>query len=391
MSMTATSDELRHIRSKEFPFTASALYMNAASAGPLPVGTGRAIDGFNRQRTFINEMKDAEFGPILDRSRTIAARLIGGEASEIALGANTSFGINLAAQALPVRDGSTILVSDREFPANVYPWMERSGAILELLPTDAEGFPDEARLMERLDEGDVSIFALSAVQFANGYRADLARFGSFCRERGIYFVVDAIQALGQVPLDVREMKIDVLATGGHKWLLSPFGAGFAYIRKELLDSMQPDVIGWSSMVASEDLASLLEYRYELQPDARKFEVGTPAFQDFVGFSESVDLLLEVGIPQIEEHLFAILSPLRSWLASREKVDTLEASELRHRSAILCFRPPNAGAVYERLTAAGVACALREGAIRLSPHLYNTADEIVKVVEILEECEARGWT
>ncbi len=387
---SGTADILHRVRSEEFPFTTSTLYMNAASAGPLPVRSAVAVEEFNRRRTDIGELRDEEFGTILDRGRTLAARLVGGEPDEIALGGNTSFGINLAALALPVRPGTTVVVSDREFPANVYPWMRQPRLELDFVPTTAIGLPDEDRLLERLDAGDVSIFALSAIQFANGYRADLARFGEFCREREIFFVVDAIQALGQVPVNVREMKIDILATGGHKWLCSPFGTGFAYIRRELLGSMQPNEIGWSSMVASEDLASLLNYRWKFQPDARKFEVATPGFQDFVGFNESVELLLEVSIARVEKHLADLLRPLRSWLAARENIRVMEHPDENRRSAILCFQPPNPRFAFAALGAAGVGCALREDAIRLSPHLYNSAEEIRAVIQVLEECEGRGW-
>lgn len=379
------------LRAREFPLLEGAIYLNAASVAPLPERTRRAVDAFNLRRSRVQEFRDADFAEPTRRSREAAARLIGASPGEIALGWNTSYGINLAALSLPVRAGTSIVVSGREFPANVYPWMGRKDTRLEVIPTDPRGHPDEERILERLHRGDVSIFALSHVQFVSGYRADLARFGRVCRELGIHFVVDAIQSLGQTPVSVREAGIDILATGGHKWLCSPFGTGFAYVRHELLERMEPRVIGWTGMKAAEDFNSLVDYRWEFRGDARKFEVATIPFQDFAGFAESLELLMEVGVDNIERQLRWVLEPLLAWLAERPEVEVLSDPRPERRSAIVSFRPPSAEAVLERLLREGVVCALREGAIRVAPHLYNTREEMERVVELLERSRSEGWS
>jgi selenocysteine lyase/cysteine desulfurase len=282
-----------------------------------------------------------------------------------------------------------VVVSDREFPANVYPWMGPGcPARLEVVPADALGRPDEDRILERLDGGDASVFALSAVQFATGWRADLARLGRFCRDRGIFFVVDAIQALGQVPIDVREAEIDVLATGAQKWLCAPFGTGFAYVRRELLPRMQPRVVGWTSLRASADYANLLDYRYEFVESARKFEVATPAFQDFAGMAASMEVLLEAGVENVQAHLVELLDPLAAWLAAHPEYEVVSDRAPARRSGIFCFRSPAPEATFAALTEAGVVCVLRQGAVRVSPHLYNDADDVARVIEVLEREVAR---
>lgn len=374
--------DVAHLRAHEFPFADETTYLNAAAVAPIPERTRLAVEAHNARRAHIHRLADADFEPVLARCREAAARLIGADPDEIALGGNTSFGINLAAHALPMEPGSCVVVSDREFPANVYPWMRREGVGLERVPTDGLGRPDPDRILERLDRGDVSVFALSAVQFATGYRADLERLGRFCRERGIFFVVDAIQALGQVPLDVRAAYVDVLATGGHKWLCAPFGSGFAYVRRELHEAMEPRVVGWTAMEACADYGSLLDYRYEFCSGARKFEVATPGFQDFLGLANSVELLLETGVDRIQMHLRDVLEPLVAWARERDDVEIVSDLDPERRSAILCFRPRDAEAAFASLQAAGVVCVLREGSIRISPHLYNTRAEVERVVEIL---------
>ena len=379
------------LRETEFPALGPGIYMNAASFTPLPERTRRVLRSFQDRRAALTDLGDDDLIAALASARRAAARLVGADAGEIALGWNASYGINLAAHCLPIERGSTIVVSDREFPANVYPWMARREARLETVPPDAGGRPDEARLLERLDRGDVSIFALSSVQFGTGYRADLERFGRFCRERGIFFVVDAIQSLGQRPLDVRAAEIDVLATGGHKWLCSPWGTGFAYVRRELIQRMEPAWVGWTGMTAAAALEGVMDYAWSPRSDARRFEGGTLAFDLFAGMAESIGLLLEVGVERIAAHLDDALEPLLAWLRATPEVEVVSDLDPAYRSAIVSFRPPAAERVFEALRAAGVTCALRSGAIRVAPHLYNTRSELERVVEILDEGRATRWS
>ena len=246
------------------------------------------------------------------------------------------------------------------------------------------------RLLERLDRGDVGVFALSSVQFSTGYRADLERFGRVCRERDIFFVVDAIQSLGQIPMDVEAAQIDVLATGGQKWLCAPFGTGFAYVRRDLVERMAPVLVGWTGMTASADLGALTEYRWGLRGDARRFEVATLPFHDFAGFAASLELLEEVGIENVARHTTLLLDPVVDWLREHEEVELVSTLEPDRRSAILSFRTPAVERVFERLSDAGLTCGRREGAIRLAPHLYNDAEDLARVLEVLDSSRARGW-
>ncbi|HET6232444.1 MAG TPA: aminotransferase class V-fold PLP-dependent enzyme [Longimicrobiaceae bacterium] len=384
----AAGFDVHALRAAEFPHVGASPYLNAASVGPLPERSRRATDAYNLRRSRVHELADDDFEPTLRRCREAAARLVSAAAEDIALVPNTSFGINLAAAILPVAQGQRVLASAREFPANVYPWMglaQREGVRFDLVPADEKGNPDEDRILVELDRGDVAIFALSAVQFATGWNADLPKLGRFCRERGIRFVVDAIQALGQVPLDVREAEVDVLATGGHKWLLGPFGAGFAYVRPELYAQAEPNVVGWTAMAATVDYSRVVDYRWRFLPGARRYEVATLPQQDIAGLTESVDLLLETGIENVRDHVLGILDPLIDWLAERE-VQIVSDLRRERRSGIFCFKPKDLPRTMRALHAAGVVCVPREGAVRLAPHVYNTAEEIGAVIEVLRGAE-----
>ncbi len=375
--------DVASLRTEEFPALRETTYLNAASIAPLPERARAATEAYNRRRARVHEMRDDDFEPTLQRAREAAARLVGAEPGEIALTPNTSHGINLAAQCLPIPAGSVVVASDWEFPANVYPWMGPGcPARLELVPADALGRPDEDRIMERLDRGDVSVFALSTVQFATGYLADVVKLGRFCRERGIFFVVDAIQAAGQLPVEVREAEVDVLACGGHKWLCAPQGTGFTYVRGELLPRMEPRVVGWMTMPACEDLTRVVGYGWELCEEARRFEVSTQPCQDYAAFTASVGLLLEAGPERIRSHLLEILDPLVRRLRERPEVEIVSDLRPERRSGIFSFRPPEPERVHAALQRAGIVTSLREGAIRLSPHLYNDMEDVERVAGAL---------
>lgn len=384
-SSGALQERFRRLRESEFPWTAETTYLNNASIGPIPERTRRVIDTFTAKRTAPYLLPDSDLQDTLDAARAAAARLINADVAEIALATNTSHGLNLAAGALPLRRGDTVLLSDKEFPANVYPWLllRDRGIDVELAPTTPEGWPDEAYLLDRLGDPRVRVLSMSFVQFANGYRADLRRLGHACRDRGTFLVVDGIQGLGQQPLDVSETPIDILACGGQKWLLSPWGSGFVYVRRELLEVLEPVVTGWMAFQPTQDFSRLTDYDTVFHRDGRKFETVTLPFQDLAGMTESVSMLLELGIDRIAGYLKLLREPLvRSALEGRSCL----ASPLDpdHASGIVCVKPKRLVETFHKLNKANVVCSMREGTIRFSPHCYNTVDEMERVAAILDE-------
>ena len=372
-------------RAREFSWAEQRVYLNAASFGPIPARTRRALDAFHERR-WQCELTDADLVAPLDVARSAAARLIGADAAEIALTPNTNVALNIAATAVfhTADERRVILVSDREFPANVYPWLAlaRQEFEIELIATDARGFPDEAAMLARIETGEVAAVSVSFVQFASGFRADLAALGDACRRHRTLFIVDAIQGVGAVPLDVRACNVDLLACGGQKWLCSPWGSGFAYVRSELIEQFEPMLPGWLAFEATQDFTRLTDYRYDMLTDARRFETGSLGFQDYLGFNASVELQLELGIDAIWQHIQSLQDRMIEWARAHD-VEIISDLAPARRSGILCIRPSNAAAVHRSLTEQGIRCAYREGAIRLAPHWYNTQDDMARVVAVLE--------
>ena len=359
------------------------VFLNSASIGPLPSRSVVALGACNRDRARPGLWPVDRINAILSESRWLAGRLINADEDEIALMPNTTTGLNVAARALPLTSGDVVLTFDREFPSNIYPWMSlaSAGVALERLPVTPQGWPDEIRLLERLDDPRVRAVTVSLTQFSNGYTVDLAMLSRATRAAGKWLVVDAIQGVGQVVVDVKATPVDFLACGSQKWLLSPWGTGFLYVRRDLCTQLAPTFAGWAAFMGSDDYTRLTSYDPRPWPDARRFELLTFPVQDFAAMNASLSLILGIGIDAIVEHTRGLHRPLREWAVRTGGVIT--SPEGARGSAILCIQPRgDVAAAFTRLQRGGVQCSLREGSIRLSPHLFNTPDEMARVADQL---------
>jgi len=381
------SYDVKALRTREFPWAerGESIYLDHASTGPIPMRTRDALAAFGLRRAEPFRLTPDDLYPVHAKAREACARLIGAKPSTIALMTNTSHGVNLAARSLPYGKGDVILSTQGEFPANVYPWIAAAhdrGAEFRLLPL-AGDWPDEAALMRAIEtDPRVKVVSLSWVSFWSGHRYDIAAIGAACRSRGIHFFVDAIQGLGPLALDVVAANVDVLACGAQKWLVSPWGVGFAYVREELLAKLEPAEVGWWAQATSGDYAKFLDYDARWADDARRFEVITLDFVGFNAMAESIGLLLETGPKAIEAHVTALADRALAFADDTPGVEFVTPREPSRRAGVLAFRTKDVAKSSERLTAAKVAHSVRTGCIRLAPHFYNTADELDAALALL---------
>jgi cysteine desulfurase/selenocysteine lyase len=375
------------LREREFPWAAAgeSIYLNHASTGPLPKRAVDATAEFNRLRAAPHRLTDEYQFATLARSRELIASLIGADVTEIALTTNTSYGINLAAYSLPFRTGDVVLAPDLQFPANIYPWLhlaETRGVKFHRVPCPDRVFDVETLIRELELRPRVRALTVSWVGFSEGARVDLAALGTACREHNLFFIVDAIQGLGPLTLDLRTTHVDVLACGAQKWLLSPWGSGFVYVRRDLVRQLEPHDVSWMAVKGSDDFTQLTDYDLTWRDDARRFEFITLPFQDFAGLNASLELLHELGPTAVEAHIARLADGIVDWTHSRNDVTLVTPAHPSRRAGIVSVRPRDAVAVSTRLRAAGVRASLREGAIRLSPHCYNTMAEIETALDVL---------
>jgi cysteine desulfurase/selenocysteine lyase len=375
------------LRAKEFPWTQSGehTFLDNAKTGALPARAVKALNTWADLRAEPYRLSTYQDLEVFRRTRELVAKLIGAKVGEIACMGNTSYGINVASLGLPLKSGDAVLTYEGEYPADVYPWMSlaKKGVKLELIPK-RDGLQDEARLLEELKRPEVRVVTMSWVSFSTGYRADLATIGRECRKRGIYFIVDAIQGVGAMTLDMSTLEIDVLACGGQKWLLAPWGSGFVYVREGLVRELEPAVVGWLAMQSSEDFTRMVDYDFKFYDDARRFQINTLPAQDFAGLNASLEMFLELGPGAVEKHIEGIASEAVRWTQAHcDKVRLVTPADPAKRAGVLAIAPRDPVAASKALSEAKIFHSLREGAIRLSPHCFNTSGEMRRALEVLE--------
>ena len=336
------TDSIRTLRALEYPWAIPGdhIFLNHASTGPLPQRAVRALNEANALRAQPwRYSQELQFGT-LAKARAAVGRLINADPAEIALMVNTSYGLNLAARALPFQAGDIIVTSDREYPSNIYPWMELEvarGITLRRIPCVGV-LPDEDAIIATLDEPRVRAVVLSWVSFATGYRIDLDRIGTACRERGIWFILDAIQGVGATPLDVRAAKVDVVACGGQKWLLSPWGTGFVWLRPDLVQTLRPADVSWMATRDSDDFTRLTDYDFTYREDARRFEMITLPYQDFIGLNTSLDMFFEVGLDTVYGRVERLADQIVEWALGRSDVRLVTPADRSHRAGTVAVAP-----------------------------------------------------
>ena len=371
--------DLETLRS-EFPVTRSWIYLNHAGIAPISLRVHRAMQGLLKDVEENGMVNHAAWMETVQRTRIAAARMLNAQPSEIAFVKNTTEGILIVASGIRWRRGDNVVIAEREFPANVYPWLNLKPKGVEVrFAREVEGcIPIEE--VARLIDARTRVVSLSAVEFATGYRNDLDALGALCHERGVLFCVDAIQGLGALPVDVRRSNIDVLSADGHKWLLGPEGAGVFYCARAASRKIDVAGLGWGGVVNPTDF---LNYDATPAPTAERFESGTLNTAGIYGLRAALDLLLSVGIAEIEARILALTDRLCAGL--REKGYRVHSPRgPSEKSGIVTFSHErhDAGDLLRRLREHRIVGALRDGKVRLSPHFYNTEAEIDRVIEIL---------
>jgi selenocysteine lyase/cysteine desulfurase len=360
-------------------------YLNCAYQGPIPKVAAEAVEKALELKRRPYRLRERHVVEVPDQVRPLAARLLGAATEEIAVGTGATHGLNLAAAGLPLGPGDEVLLAPGEFPSNRFPWLyhgQRRGYAVRTI--DLRGTHLEVEDFEAVASPRTRALAVAFVSYATGYRMDLAALSRLCAERGWYLVVDACQAVASVAFSVRDLRPHILATGGYKWLLSPYGTGFTYVRRELLEDLVVPVVNWMGLRDADDFNALSTQTLAFADSAKRFDVPeTASFLNLFGLKRSLEYLLEVGVSTVEEHHRALLDRLAAGLPGSFRV----ASDMRpaRRSGILFLEGPDAAATaaaHRRLLESRVHVSLRESRIRVSPNIYNDEGDIDRLLDRL---------
>ena len=370
---------LQKIR-KMFPIVQNKIFMNHAAMSPLPKPAIKAMQKFTKEFSETGTIRREDF----DEPKKSFTKLIGATKDEIAFVTNTSTGLNIAAHMLNYPSGSNVVTTDLEYPSVVYPWLGQklNAKVRYVKNVNGKILLDDVE--KAVDDSTVAL-AVSHVEYANGFRHDLRSLAEIAHKHGAYFIVDAIQSAGVIPIDVKRDDFDFLTAGCYKWLLGPAGAGFLYVRKELIGKFEPPFIGWASVKPEvfETIDFWDIWTLKLSETAGRFEVGCPSLYSLIGAVASLQILLDVGISNIEKRVLALTSRLIE--AVKElglRLQTPEEPECR--SGIVHFLINEPENHVKRLNKKGIIVSARAHGIRVSPHFYNTEEEMDSLIRELEQ-------
>lgn len=367
-----------------FAATSHYAYLNSAAVSPMP---RTAIEAVNWQ---LNDVatNGSEHYPEWVKTKGRCRDLLGGmmnvNPEQIAFMRNTSDGFAAVAAGLEWKSGDNIVTFGNEFPANFYPWRrvrDRFGVELCICP-ERDGRYEIDELIDMIDS-NTRVVAVSAVQFASGFRADLERIGKAARAVDAIFAVDVIQGLGQMEFDLEAGEVDVAAGASHKWLCAPEGCGILFVSERARERIDPVFVGWISVETPWDFD---DREQPFKPNALAWESGTGPSSLFYGLEQSLLLLDQTGLDNIRRYL----AELSGYLCERlggSNYRIISSRAPSEASAIVCIEHLgglHCNEVSQRLRDAGVIVSPRGDRLRIAPHFYNNKEDIDRLIDALPE-------
>ena len=366
----------------DFPVTREWVFLDHAAVAPLSRPARDAIGEYLQDLTDNGDVNGDRWNQRVEDVRALAARLIHASPDEIAFVKNTSEGIGFVAEGLDWRDGDNVVTAAEEYPSNIYPWMNLADRGVELRLVESRDHRIHLSDIDARIDARTRLVAISFVEYSTGFRNNLDALSRLCRRRGVLLMVDAIQGLGVLPLDVSATPIDFLCADGHKWLLGPEGAGLFYVRRACQDRLRVVSVGWHSVVDPLDFARI---HFELKPHAGRWENGTFNIAGITGMGGSIELLLRVGLEHIADRVLGLTDRLCERL-TEVGARIISPRAEGQRSGIVSFVVDgvDATAIRRHARQQQIVITQRAGRVRVSPHFYNTEQEMDQVADVVRQ-------
>lgn len=395
--------DLQTIR-QQFPGLKDKVFLDSACVSLAPRSAVEAVRGFLEMAMECPARSSTHLHLVMDEKRSEArkeaARLINAAEDEVAVVESTTYGLSVAADAIPLSRGDEVLICDLEYLQVAVPWSQKkaSDGIRLVMVPNRNGVVRTDDIAGRLTDR-TKVLAISSVQWSNGFRCDLDALASLCRERNIWLVVDAVQHLGAMPLDLAKTPVDILACGGHKWLNAPFGAGLMFIRKSRLPelkkltagylSLQDPEGGWENYFQTPSISPFREYNFVAE--ARRYEIGgTANYPGAVGLAASLKLINEIGRERIAAHILELTDFLIEGLKTLG-VEVVTPVDRKYRSGIITCSVGEVErnlSLKEYLLDGRVLVSVRYtsgiGGLRVSCHFFNSKDDLARLLTRVED-------
>ena len=365
-----------------------ATYLNLASESPMPKVSIRAVQAALEAKKNPHHKPDATFFEVPNRTRASIAKLIGGKPEEVALTSGASAGVAAVAYALTWKPGDEVVTAKGEFPLQLATWKpmeEREGLKLKIVsPRDRLITADDliAAMTPR-----TRLISVSMVRYDDGSLLDAARVADACNKQGALLLLDASQSCGAMPMDVKQLGADFIVSAGYKWLLGPFGTGFFWAKSEHLAMVRPGPFYWMALMGSHNFDAMNFEDPKPGPSAKRWDAPESASYfnfNLVAMDASVDFVLRMGPELVSAHNRKLIELM---FARLPKDRFVPASPLdpAQRGPYGCFAarsPEKTAEYYQRLRKENVIVSLREGNIRVSPHLFNTERDIDRLISVV---------
>ena len=379
---------VQELRQLFFPITRNCVYLNHAADGPLPSPVAHTL------YTYIDDASNfgnINFARWLEHERGVhrrMANLLRVRPDQVAITASTGDGLMMIAGGLRWQSGDMIISAECEFPSNIYPWLnlQDQGVQVHLVKMHENRVAVEEVFSSITDR--TRLVSLSLVEFSTGYRNDIATIARYCHERGIICGIDAAQAMGALDIDVQALGVDYLAAVSHKWLLSPHTTGILYAADGLLAQLHTERKGWFSVEAPYDF---FNYEQPLKAGMARFEHSTPNGLPIIGLDAALGVFecIDGGMAAVEERILGLTGHASAGL-ERLGYPVVSPQGEGERSGILCFnlhperQDISPQQLVDELVTRKIHVAARNDVVRISPHFYNTLEEIDVLLNALED-------
>ncbi len=370
---------------KEFPITRDTAYLNTAAQGPWPQRTVDAVHAAAQHAQYLEYDRAHGEPPVFLETRQRIAHMLNVGVDDLVFGPNTTYGLNLCMHGLDWRAGDNLVVPTNEFPSVQYSLLHLPQRGVEIRHADWQGCgPTVDQIMGRVD-GRTRAVICSAIAWDTGYRMDLAALGARCAKAGCLLIVDGIHAAGAEVLDLQAMQVSAFSFHGYKWLMSGFGAGVLYASPAAIAQIGPSFIGPQGVAGNQ---MLVQATPAWKPGSQRFAAGTGNQIGATALNSSLTLIEELGVAHIAANNHALADQLVAGLRRiMPNMHCLRSNDPLHQSAIVVFSTGDAktdAGLVDHLGANGVVVAMRTAGIRAAPHLFNTPDDIERMLRVLAQ-------
>ena len=367
--------------SEEFPVSDRWAFLNHANVAPICKSACSRLSSWANNISLHGDTDIERWCREVEDCRKKAADFIGAAAHELAFLKNTSEGLSTVAEGFPWKEGDNVVVLCDDYPSNIYPWIHAKPHGVEVRYAIRNNFRIQLADIESVVDSNTRLISVSYVHFSTGDRLDLASIGEFCKKRSIDFCVDAIQGLGVFPLDVKSIGIHYLSSNSHKWLLSPQGSSLFFVDESRKDKLRPISVGWKSVENQFDYSDL---QFTIRESADRFECGSYIMGSIYALGASLDVLNGVGLKNVERDVKQLTDYLVEQVLSIGG-DVASPREGESWSGIVSFSldKVDASNAVDVCKIERVAIAARDERIRVSPHFYNSNEEIDQLIDVLK--------